>query len=71
MKKRKPFKKTKSAQSRTKMMIMRPTDNDMSSDYQHSKITVEEFTAARSLRISKERFDIVESRTLCTNVIKF
>lgn len=70
-KKKKQIKKTKSGHIKIKRMAKRNSEDRYSNDCQRYKDTIEEFTRERSLRISKERLDIVESRSLCMNVSQF
>lgn len=62
--KRKQSKKSKNFQTKTKKLVKRLSEEQYSNDYQRPVETVEEFTKERSMKISKERLDIVESRTL-------
>jgi hypothetical protein len=63
-KKRKQVKKSKSGSFKAKKMIKRTVEDNSSNDYQRYHEPIEEFTKERSIKIVKERQDIVESRSL-------
>lgn len=69
--KRKQMKKLKSRQEKIKKLIKRSPDDYNSPSYRSNKETVEDFTRYRSLKIAKEREDIVESRSLGMKVSLF
>jgi len=64
LKKRKQVKKNKNDFSKLKKSVQRPTEDNCSNGYQRNKESLEEFTKERSMRIARERIDIVESRSL-------
>lgn len=63
-KRRKQLKKSKSGSYKFKKGVKRHQEEQLQLEYQRSKETIEEFTRERSMKIAKERIDIVESRTL-------
>ena len=70
-KRRKQLKKSKSRQEKSKSSNKRSSEEQPPSYYRHATETVAYFTKIRSLKIAKEREDIVESRSLGMKVSLF
>lgn len=68
---KKQVKKSKSKLEKMKKLIKREVEEFNSPGYRSNKETVEQFTRYRSLKIAKEREDIVESRSLGMKVSLF
>lgn len=71
VRKRKQIKKSKSKLEKMKKLMKKEVEDFNSPGYRSNKETVEQFTRYRSLKIAKEREDIVESRSLGMKVSLF
>lgn len=70
-KKRKQIKKNKSKSEKGKNVLKRTAEEQHTSYHRNTTESVEYFTQIRSLKIAKDREDIVESRSLGSKVSQF